>query len=120
MTSYHLSESDSRTVKCCHHSSVSPHTQLQVTHCTYIVVDEVKVVSWCDGHCSCSPLGESDVGLVQCLMDVDKSIDDGLSMGGGLGQIRVHHWEVVRNDVLQNAEYTYMIYTFKCHIHEVA
>ena len=68
---------------------------------THIVVDEVEVVPWCDGHGSGSPLGKGDVGLVQGLVDVDKPIDDGLTMGRGLGKVRVHHWEVVWNNVLQ-------------------
>jgi hypothetical protein len=68
------------------------------------VVDEVEVVPWCDGHGSGSPLGEGDIGLVQGLVDVDEPIDDGLAVGGGLGKVRVHHWEVVWNHVLHNIE----------------
>ena len=37
-------------------------------------------------------------------MNVDKPIDDGLSVGGGLGKVRVHHGEVVGTDVLHNRE----------------
>ena len=64
------------------------------------MVNEVEVVPWGDGHGSATPLAQGDVGLVQSLVDVDKTIDDGLSVGGGLGQLRVHHREVVRTHVL--------------------
>ena len=65
------------------------------------MVDEVEVVPWSDGHGPGSPLGEGDVGLVQGLVDVDEPIDDGLAVGRGLGKVRVNHWEVVWNNVLQ-------------------
>ena len=52
------------------------------------MVDEVEVVPWSDGHGPGSPLGEGDVGLVQGLVDVDEPIDDGLTIGRGLGKVR--------------------------------
>ena len=67
---------------------------------THIVVDEVEVVSRGDGHGAATPLAQSDVGLVQGLMDVDEAIDDSLAVSGRLGQLREHNREVVWTDVL--------------------
>ena len=66
------------------------------------MVDEVQVVSWSDGHGSCSPLQQSVVGLVQCLVHIHKGIDDGLPMRGRVWEVRVHHREGVRTHVLHS------------------
>lgn len=66
----------------------------------YIMVDEVKEVSWCDGHGASSSLGEPGVGLVQGLVHVHKGIDDGLAMGGGLRDIREHSGEQIWTHIL--------------------
>ena len=68
---------------------------------SHVVVDEVEVVAWGDGHGGASPLGQPGVGLVQSLVHVDEGIDAGLAVGGRLGQVGVHHWDHVRWDVLQ-------------------
>ena len=87
-----------------HYINIHTYTQVQddnTSPFTNIVVDEVEVVPWSDGHGPGSPLGEGDVGLVQGLVDVDEPIDDGLAVGRGLGKVRVHNWKVVWNDILQ-------------------
>ena len=63
-------------------------------------------MSWSNGHGAASSLAQSDVCLVKSLVDVDKAIDDGLPVGGGLGQLWVHNWEVVWNKVLQKQNST--------------
>lgn len=68
---------------------------------TNIVVDEVQVVSRSDGHSTASSLGQTGVGSVQRLVHIHECINDGLTMGGRLGQIGVHHWDHVRWDVLR-------------------
>ena len=65
------------------------------------MVNEVEVMSWSDCHGAASSLAQSDVSLVKSLMDVDKAIDDGLPVGGGLGQLWEDNWEIVWNEVLQ-------------------
>ena len=64
------------------------------------MVNEVEVVSRRDGHGVASPLGQPDVGLVEGLVHVHKPVDDGLPVGRGLGELRVHDGEHVRWDVL--------------------
>ena len=63
----------------------------------YIVIDEVQVVSGCDGHGAGSLLGQPGVGLVQRLVDVHKGVDDGLPVGGRLGQVGIDRGNKVRN-----------------------
>ena len=65
------------------------------------MVDEVQVVSRRDGHGAVSPLGQPGVGLVQRLVHVDKRVDDGLSVGGWLGQVWVGRGKVVRGNILE-------------------
>ena len=64
------------------------------------MVDEVEVVSRCDGHCGASSLGQSCVGLMEGLVDVHKAIDDGLSVRRGLRKVGVDHRKHVRGNVL--------------------
>ena len=63
----------------------------------YVVIDEVQVVSRCDGHGASSPLGQPGVGLVQRLVNVHKGVDDGLPVGGWLGQVGVDRGDKVGN-----------------------
>lgn len=68
---------------------------------TDIVVDEVEVVSGCDGHSPAPSLEKTRVGLVQSLVDVHEGIDDGLAVGGRLGHFREHHREKIRAHILE-------------------
>lgn len=65
------------------------------------MVDEVQVVSGCDGHGPAPTLDEASVGLMQGLVHVHKGIDDSLSVGGGHRQLRIDRGEIARAEVLQ-------------------
>lgn len=67
----------------------------------YIVVDEVQVVPGSDSHDARSPFAESVVSLMECLVNVDKSIHNCLSVSGSLLHLHVHWWEHLRTDVLE-------------------
>ena len=68
---------------------------------SYVVIDEVQVMPWSDGHCVTATLLQFDVCLVQCLVDIHKPVDNGLSMAGRDRQIREHNRNVIRRDVLR-------------------
>ena len=69
--------------------------------CAYIMVDEVQVVPWRDSHGVASSLLQLDVRLVECLVYVDKPVDDGLAMAGGHGQLGKDHGNMIWRDVLR-------------------
>ena len=48
-----------------------------------------------DGHGDGSPLHQSRVGLMQGLVHVHQSVDDGLPVAGGGGEPLVHYGEVL-------------------------
>lgn len=67
---------------------------------THIVVDEVQVVSRSDSHQVASSLEQPEVSLVEGLMDIDKCIDNGVSMSWRRGYIRADHRNHLRRNVL--------------------
>jgi len=46
----------------------------------YVVVDEVKIMAWSDGHCAATTASDTSVCLMQGLMDKDKCWDDSIAM----------------------------------------
>lgn len=89
-------------LKLAQHNVVNKsHRVLNHTPPTHIVVDEIQVVSGSDGHGPAPSLGEPGVGLMECLMDIDKGVDDGLSVSRGLRDLREHSWEQVRTHILK-------------------
>ena len=68
---------------------------------SYIVIDEVQVVTRCNSHHATTPLSQTLVGLVKSLVDIHKSIDDRFSMAGTHGKFFKHFRQVIRRNVLQ-------------------
>ena len=68
---------------------------------TDIVADEVEVVARGEGHGGSAPLGQTGVGLVQRLVDVDEGVDTCLSVRGRPGEVGVRQGHHVRGHVLQ-------------------
>ena len=71
---------------------------------THIMVDEVEVMPWCDGHGSSPSLEQTIVGLMQSLVDIHKGVDDGLSVAWGLRNFRKHGGEQIWAHILQWGE----------------
>lgn len=46
----------------------------------YVMVDEVKIVAWSDGHCAATTASYTGVRLMKCLMDKDKRRDHSITM----------------------------------------
>ncbi len=65
------------------------------------MVDEVQEMPRGNGHGPPSSLGEASVGLVEGLMHVHESVDDGLTMRGRLGNLREHGREQVGTHILR-------------------
>ena len=71
---------------------------------TDIVADEIEVVARSEGHGGSAPLGQTGVGLVQRLVDVDKGVDTRLSVRGRSGEVGVRQGHHVWGHVLQQRE----------------
>ena len=59
-----LNEDDSAVISALPSHPAIYHMFILATAITYIVVDEIKVVSWCDSHGPAPTLGHLGVGLV--------------------------------------------------------
>ena len=70
---------------------------------SYIMVDEIQVVSGSNGHGPATSLDKASIGLVQRLVHVDKGIDDSLPVGGRQSQVRIYDREASRAEVLQRS-----------------
>ena len=66
--------------------------------------DEVQIVSGCDGHNAGPSFAQAGVSLVECLVNVDKSIHSGLPVSGRLIQLHVHRGENLRTDILEEVD----------------
>lgn len=72
------------------------------SHYTYIMIDKVQVMSWCDSHDLTSFLCQSRVGFMQSLMNKYKGIDHSFSVCWGQRQIFIHYRQIWRCRVLEN------------------
>ena len=73
---------------------------------TYIVVNEIQIVTRSDRHHTTSSLSQPRVGLVQSLVNIHKCVDDCFSVAGMHGQVFVDFGEVVWWSVLQTQQHT--------------
>ena len=64
------------------------------------MVDEIQIVTWCDGHRSAASPCNASIRIVQRLMNEDECRNDGIAMAHWNGNVAADGDEVARRNIL--------------------